>query len=101
MLFRSMKKHLSTDDNILPCILPNYDHTPRSGRRGNLFNNSSPALWGNLIKEVMCIRKHTKNNIIFIKAWNEWGEGNYLEPDIKFENQYLEKLKEAMRNYGL
>lgn len=93
-----MKTNVSDEDNILPCILPNYDHTPRSGRRGILLHNSNPSLWGKLTKEIIRIRKHSKNNIIFIKAWNEWGEGNYLEPDMRYGKGYLEKLKEAITN---
>ena len=35
---------------------------------------------------------------MFIKSWNEWGEGNYLEPDIKFGKKYLDVLKRELKN---
>ncbi len=38
------------------------------------------------------------HKIILIKSWNEWGEGNYLEPDIRFGRKYLEVLKEELDN---
>ncbi len=36
--------------------------------------------------------------IIFIKSWNEWAEGNHLEPDLKFGNQYLEVIQDVLNN---
>lgn len=83
---------------IFPCIEPNFDHSPRSGSKGLIFKNSTPKLWGKLCEETFKKREILphQQNLIFIKAWNEWGEGNYLEPDIKFGTQYLEELKKAI-----
>jgi hypothetical protein len=30
------------------------------------------------------LSKPEEDQIIFIKSWNEWAEGNYLEPDMKY-----------------
>jgi len=40
--------------------------------------------------------KPQDNQIVFIRSWNEWAEGNYMEPDLKFGRAYLEALKEAL-----
>ena len=32
--------------------------------------------------------------IVFLKSWNEWGEGNYMEPDLKYGKKYIETLKQ-------
>ena len=33
--------------------------------------------------------------MVFLKSWNEWGEGNYMEPDLRFGKGYIKALKEA------
>ena len=41
--------------------------------------------------------KKKNNKIIFLKSWNEWGEGNYMEPDLKFGKGYIQALAEAIK----
>lgn len=92
-------KKTSKDARYLPCLLPNYDHTPRSGKRGLLLHNSTPQCWSELLKTICQKRMESKDNIIFIKSWNEWGEGNYLEPDLIYGTKYLEETKKVMQKY--
>lgn len=91
-------KHLNASRLEFPCILPNFDHSPRSANRGFILHNSTPEKWGDFCKAVFKIysnRPH-EENLIFLKAWNEWGEGNYLEPDLKYGDRYLRELKKAL-----
>lgn len=90
-------KHNRAEGNLYPCLLPNYDHSPRSAHRGVIITNSNPTNWGKLCRDVFEMTKirPAEDNLVFIKAWNEWGEGNYLEPDLKFDRGYLEALKKA------
>lgn len=76
------------------CIIPNFDHSPRSGLRNIVYSNSSPQLWGKLLSYLFKELKY--DDILFIKSWNEWGEGNYLEPDIKFGKGFLEELSKIL-----
>lgn len=91
---------ISCTNRIHPCILPNYDHTPRSGTRGTVLHGSTPILWGEFCNRIFNIEKNRprEKNLIFIKSWNEWGEGNHLEPDLKYKNGFLEELKKAYEN---
>ncbi len=89
--------------NILPGICPNWDHSPRSGRLTNLLYNPDPKLFGKLAKKTLIINKEGKKlPILFIKSWNEWGEGNYMEPDTVFGKGYINALRKAIDEvYGL
>lgn len=82
----------------IPCVLPNFDHTPRSGERG-LVLESDPAQFGAFLDQVLALGRQgqLKSPLLFIKSWNEWGEGNYLEPDLKHGTAFLEQLRARLR----
>ncbi|WKJ88727.1 glycoside hydrolase family 99-like domain-containing protein [Methylomonas montana] len=81
-----------------PTVLPNWDNTPRSGENGLVFHESTPELFRSLLRRAFSLIKHyePEKRIIFIKAWNEWAEGNYLEPDQKYGHGYLQVIKEEL-----
>lgn len=98
---RTFRKRFIPAENIVPVLVPNFDHSPRSGSAGIIYHNSTPTFWEELCDdafEKIKNRPH-EENLVFIKAWNEWGEGNYLEPDLKFGCEYLTALKESMEKY--
>ena len=76
---------------FLPCVLPNWDNTPRSGRNGFVLIESTPELYSCHLHEAvnMVSTYPSDHNIIFVKSWNEWAEGNFLEPDLIWEHSYL------------
>lgn len=78
-----------------PCVIPNWDNTPRSGIKGYVLTNSTPDLFkAHLTEAVDYVQKYApQHQIVFIKSWNEWAEGNYLEPDKKYGTKYLEVIK--------
>ena len=87
--------------NVYPTIIPNWDHTPRSGTEGSVFQNSTPELFRKHVKAVleMVRKKNIKSQIIFLKSWNEWAEGNYIEPDLKYGKKYIEVLGELKKEF--
>jgi hypothetical protein len=100
-LVRSYDFGLFNSNDVIPTIIPNWDNSPRSGRRGWVFHNSTPGDFGyHFEKSVQFVLKREEPNpkIIFIKSWNEWAEGNYLEPDHRYGLQYLEALKRVIEN---
>lgn len=84
------------DNRYIPVMMPNWDHTPRSGRKGDLFLNPSPEEFKKHCKDVLSSVKDKALPLCFIKSWNEWGEGNYMEPDIKYGKGYITALKETL-----
>ena len=88
-------------ENVIPTIIPNFDHSPRSGRKGYIFHGSTPEIFRIHVKQVFDLIRHkpAEHRISFIKSWNEWGEGNYLEPDLVYGKGFLEVVRElAMEN---
>lgn len=86
--------------DVTPCIDPMFDHSPRSRGVGQILHNNDPKLWGKLCREVAnCVESNHNNpdGFIFIKAWNEWGEGNYMEPDTRFGKAYIEEAGKVFK----
>jgi hypothetical protein len=85
-------------ENVFPIILPNYDHSPRSKRKGFILINSTPDLFRIHVRKTLeyIKDKQPDHKIIFLRSWNEWAEGNYIEPDLVFKHGYLNALKEEL-----
>lgn len=82
-----------------PTVLPNWDNTPRSGLNGLVLHDSSPELFKTVLRRAInLVQDYTpEQRIVFIKAWNEWAEGNYLEPDQRFGHGYLCAVRDALQ----
>lgn len=81
----------------MPTAIPNWDNTPRIGTRGVVLNNSNPELFKkHLISSAVGFRSgsDTCEKVLLIKSWNEWAEGNYLEPDLIYGRAWLNAVRE-------
>lgn len=85
-------------EDVFPTMIPNWDHTPRSGANGYLFTNSTPELFQKHAEDVLnrISQKPADRQICFLKSWNEWGEGNYMEPDLKYGKGYIKALRDVI-----
>lgn len=73
---------------------PSWDNTPRRKYKGRLYVSSNDEFYKNLNKICEVYeRNNRKDDFVYINAWNEWGEGAYLEPDEKNKFSYLEIIK--------
>ncbi len=101
--YKSLSNNLYTDedyeDDTIPVLIPNYDHTPRSGSRGFVITGSSPKLFTKQVKKACSYLKNKKDDhkLLLLVSWNEWGEGNYMEPDAKHGKGYIEALKSVIK----
>lgn len=84
------------NENVIPSIIPNWDHTPRSGSRGNVFINTSPQNFEKLCKNVLSKVCQKSNKLVMLKSWNEWAEGNYMEPDLKYGKGFINALHKVI-----
>ncbi len=76
-----------------PCVCPSWDNVARRKKGATIFLNSTPELYESWLSAE--ISRNT-TNLIFINAWNEWAEGNHLEPDQKWGLKYLEATKRGL-----
>lgn len=88
-------------NDVIPQIVPQWDHTPRSGFNGNLFIHATPDYFYLHVKDALeAIRnKPQSRQILLLKSWNEWGEGNMMEPDLTYGRGFIEALHKAIEEY--
>jgi len=102
-LYRHALPHLldgcRNEPTVYPCLTPNWDNTPRSGVRGFALHQSTPELFRAHLRDALAlVQSHpVDERLVFIKSWNEWAEGNYLEPDQEFGLEYLNVIREEVR----
>ena len=87
---------LPLPDTCYPCVTPSWDNTSRKKTNFVLFKNSSPNIFYNWILHILKSNQD-KETLLFINAWNEWAEGNHMEPCRKWEKKYLEALNTAQK----
>ncbi len=81
---------------LYPSIVHAWDNTPRSGRNGVVMVDSSPELYRRYLRKALdfVADNGLETRIVFLKSWNEWAEGNHLEPDRQDGHAYLKVLAE-------
>lgn len=86
------------EDRVIPVVFPNWDYTPRRGASDLIFHDATPELFKkHVIQALYYIKdKPVDKQIAFVKSWNEWGEGNYMEPDMEFGKGRIKALKDAI-----
>lgn len=85
-------------ENIYPTILPQWDRTARVGRKEGVYYNSTPENFKKHLEDALKIieGRPLEHKILFLRSWNEWGEGNYVEPDLKYGHGFLDAIKECI-----
>lgn len=86
------------DKNHFRGVFVDFDDSPRRNTRAVIMKGSTPKRFGRYLRETMRLSLQEGNEYVFLNAWNEWGEGNYLEPDTKHGYGYLKQVKSAMED---
>lgn len=101
--YKSIIKYLTDEcdyrDNVYPTILPGYDRSPRSGKKTQIYYNNTPELFEKHVADVVnhVENKPEEHRLVFLKSWNEWGEGNYIEPDNRYGDAFLRALERQLK----
>ena len=84
---------------MLPCVMVSWDNTPRRGRNAIVITHSDPAVFQSVLREaIQGVQAYPpEERLVFLNAWNEWAEGNHLEPDLRHGNQFLKAVQCANR----
>ena len=82
-----------------PCVTPMWDNSARRRQHGAaIFVGSTPELYARWLRDV--IERFTppssEENLVFINAWNEWAEGNHLEPCQRWGSAYLDATRDVL-----
>lgn len=84
------------------CVTPGWDNSARRKTGATVFLGSTPQAYEEWLKKILSSEKQKRTpddeKIVFINAWNEWAEGNHLEPDQQWGLAYLEANKRAVRS---
>src|SRR3954471_15666895 len=82
-------------ERFLPSVLSGWDNTPRASVHGTVYEGFTPELFKRYLqKAIALLRDHpSQKKIVFLKAWNEWAEGNVVEPDAIYGHGLLDALR--------
>lgn len=85
-----------------PCVTPSWDNTARRKVGATILKNATPEMYEYWLKTVIqkTMSQTELPKIVFINAWNEWAEGNHLEPCQHWGRSYLEATLRAIKQVG-
>ncbi|MEO7172480.1 glycoside hydrolase family 99-like domain-containing protein [Flavobacterium sp.] len=83
---------------VSPSLIPMWDNSSRRKTDAFIFTDSTPEAYGDWLQHIVTNYpwNENKENFLFINAWNEWAEGNHMEPCQKWGKQYLEITRKVL-----
>lgn len=98
--YDTLWKHLLAKVELgkIGCAFTDFDASPRKGNRGIIVKGSSPEKFAEHFTAFLRKNVQVGNKLVFVNAWNEWGEGMYLEPCEDYGYGYLQAVSTARQN---
>ena len=96
LVWKSIIKGFKKKERYWPCCFVRYDDSPRRGKKGAIVIGESPEKFKKYLKKYICKCEKSNKDYLLVTAWNEWGEGAYLEPDTETSFGYLEAIKSIL-----
>ena len=80
--------------------MPGWDNSPRRGRSSQVFHRAEPDAFGAQVGRALDLvaDRDAEERIVFVRSWNEWAEGNYLEPDRRYGRGFLEQFATVVQD---
>lgn len=103
--YSNAMKYFNTEEakdiDRVPGIYANWDHSPRSNYKCYILSGYTPELFYKHVVEALDYAKEKpkENQVFLLQSWNEWGEGNYLEPDREYGKEILYAIKKAINRF--
>jgi lipopolysaccharide biosynthesis protein len=81
-----------------PCVTPSWDNSARRKAGAAILEGSTPDEYERWLRAVVKAFRPPEpgHDLVFINAWNEWAEGNHLEPDLRWGRGYLEATQRVL-----
>ncbi|BCW93432.1 MAG: hypothetical protein KatS3mg007_1326 [Thermoanaerobaculum sp.] len=92
-------EQLKRKTSLFPAVMPSWDNTPRRKTRATIFLGSSPRKYRKWLAEAAqhaLVSLPESRRLVFVIAWNEWAESNYLEPDLRLGYANLKATADAL-----
>lgn len=86
------------EENEYMGMFPDFDNTARRGVKAAIWKGANPGSFEKYLTEAVRMSQKAGKEFLFLTAWNEWGEGNYLEPDKRYGYGWLHAVKRALHN---
>ena len=98
-----MRNYFSPEDsweNVFPTIVPQWDRSPRAGNVDGIYVNSTPKHFEKHLRDALKVveKKDMEHRILFLRSWNEWAEGNYVEPDLRYGHGFLDAIRNVFNS---
>lgn len=83
---------------VIPCVFAGWDNSPRRGRQGTIVVGYTPEVFASEVQKAvdLVVDRPAEGRFVFVNAWNEWAEGNVLEPDALEQTARLDALRSVM-----
>lgn len=90
-----------SNKKFIPTVLSGWDNTPRYKENGFVFHDFDHESFSLLFDSILNESLENNREFLMIKAWNEWAEGNTLEPSVRHGRKLLEGIKRSRQKHGI
>ncbi|NHA69160.1 glycoside hydrolase family 99-like domain-containing protein [Phycicoccus flavus] len=101
-LVAGMQAKPAVDHLRFPCVTPRWDNSPRRGRNGFVLTGDTPERYRDWVAWAARTAPATPGgeSLVFVNAWNEWGEGAHLEPCRERGRAFLQAHRDGRAAAG-